>query len=90
MVAILGEGIALTDVFGAVVSSERWLVEGDVADQIEGIEVFADFFGERIKMESFFGEFVDDGLLALGVVPSGEEVFEGGEVLLEGFLGEVL
>ena len=38
---VFREHIALLDVFGALAPGERFSVEGDVADQIEGIEVLA-------------------------------------------------
>lgn len=41
---VFGKNIALLDAIGALATRQRRLVEGDVADQIEGVEVFADFF----------------------------------------------
>jgi len=49
LLAILGKGVSLADVLGAVVSGERWLVERDVANEVEGIEVFVDFVGEGVE-----------------------------------------
>jgi hypothetical protein len=42
--AVLGEHIALAHVGHAIAAGERWLVEGDVADEIEGVQLFVDFF----------------------------------------------
>ena len=87
--AVLGEDIALADVIRALAAGERRLVESDVADEVEGIEILADFFGQRLKREAFVFEFFDDGLLALGGFPALEEIIQAGEALLQGLLGEV-
>ena len=50
--AVLGEDVALADVLGALAAGERRPVEGDVADQVEGVEVLADFLGERIERQA--------------------------------------
>ena len=42
--AVLGEHIALAHVSHAVAAGERWLVEGDVADEVEGVQILANFF----------------------------------------------
>ena len=65
------------------------LVEGDVADQVEGIEVLAHFLGERIERQALGRQFLDDRLLALGRLPALEEIVEAGEALPERLLGEV-
>ena len=64
--AVLGEHVALADVVGPLAAGERRLVEGDVADQVEGVEVLADFLGERFEQQPLARQFVDDRLLALG------------------------
>ena len=87
--AILGEDVALADIVGALAAGERRPVEGDVADQVEGIEILADFLGERVERQPFVGQFLDDGLLALGGVPAAQEIIEAGEALPQGLLGEV-
>ena len=79
MRAVLGEDIALADVVGALAAGERRLVEGDVADQVEGVEVLAHFLGQRVERQALGFQFLDDGLLALGAVPALEEVVEAGE-----------
>jgi hypothetical protein len=63
--AVFGEHVALLDVVGAFAAGERRLVEGDVADQVEGVEVLADLLGNG-SSSSLLGQFLDDGLLALG------------------------
>ena len=87
--AVFREDIALADVVCALAARERRLVECDMADEVEGIEVLADFLGERVEGQPFVFEFLDDGLLALGRFPALEEIIEAGEALLQRLLGEV-
>ena len=65
------------------------LVEGDMADQIEGIEVLAEFLGDGVERQALGFQFLDDRLLALGRLPALEEIVEAGEALLQRLLGEV-
>ncbi len=87
--AVFGEDIALADIVCALAARERRLVESDMADEVEGVEVLADFLGQRVKGQAFVFEFFDDGLLALGGFPALEEIIEAGEALLQRLLGEV-
>ena len=64
-------------------------VEGDVADQVEGVEVLAQLLRKRIERQALGFQFLDDRLLALGRFPALEEVVEAGEALLQRLLGEV-
>ena len=41
LVAVLGEDVALLHLVGALAARERRLVEGDVADEVEGVVVAA-------------------------------------------------
>ena len=86
---ILGEHVALPDVLGPLAPGERRLVEGDVADEVEGVEVLAHFLGERVERQALGFQFLDDRLLALGRLPALEEIVEAGEALLQRLLGEV-
>ena len=65
------------------------LVEGDVADQVEGIEVLAQLLGDRVERQALGLQLLDDRLLALRRLPALEEVVEAGEALLQRLLGEV-
>ena len=49
LVAVLGEDVALPDVARAFAPGERRLVEGDVADEIEGVVVAADLLGQFVE-----------------------------------------
>ena len=87
--AVFREHVALADVLGALAAGQRRLVEGDVADEVEGVEVLAHFLGERIERQALGFQFLDDGLLALGRLPALEEIVEAGEAFLQRLLGEV-
>ena len=45
--AVFGEYITLLHVVGALAPGQRRPVEGDVADQVEGVEVLAHFIQQR-------------------------------------------
>ena len=51
--AVLGEDIALADILHALASGERRPIEGHVADEVEGVEVLADFLGQRFEQQPF-------------------------------------
>ena len=87
--AIFREHVALPDVLGALAPGQRLPVEGDVADEVERIEVLAQFLGDRIERQALGFQFLDDRLLALRRLPALEEVVEAGEALLQRLLGEV-
>jgi len=46
---IFCEDIALAHVVGPLAAGEGRLVKGDVADEIEGIQILADFLGKRVE-----------------------------------------
>ncbi len=87
--AVLREHVTLFDVLGALAAGERLLVEGDMADEVEGIEVLAKFFGDRIERQALGLQFLDDRLLAFRRLPAFQEIIEAGEALLQRLLGEV-
>ena len=86
---VFREHVALLDVLGPLAAGERLLVEGDVADEVEGIEVLAQFLGDGIERQALGLQFLDDRLLALRRLPALEEIVEAGEALLQRLLGEV-
>src|SRR5690606_984950 len=93
LVAVVGEDVAFFHAVGALAAGERRLVVGDVADEVEGVEVGADLRGEFVEEDALGGELLDDGELAVGVVPRGEEGVErgvGAEHGLAGVVGERL
>ena len=45
-----------------------------MTDEVEGVEVFADFLGERVQGQAFCFELFEDSLLALGGIPTGKEL----------------
>ena len=81
--AVFREHVALLDVLGALAAGQRLLVEGDVADQVEGVEVLAQFLGDGIERQALGFQFLDDRLLALRRLPALQEIVEAGEALLQ-------
>ncbi len=76
-VAVLGEVVALAHVVGALTAGERRLIEGDVADEVEGVESCLTYvLGERLEEDALLVELVDDRLLAVGWPPALQEVVE--------------
>ncbi len=65
-------------------SKATWQIE------VEGVEVAADLLGEFVEEDALARELLDDGLLAVGVVPGGQEVVERGVRLAHGLAGVVL
>ena len=63
---VLGEHVTLLDVLGPLAAREGLGVKGDVADQVERIEVLAKFVGDGVEGQPFGLQLLDDGLLALG------------------------
>ena len=76
---VLGEDVAFPHAFGPFLAGEGRGVEGDVAHLL----------GQFIQEDAFGGEFLEDGLFAVGIVPGGEEVIEGGVGFAQGFAGVI-
>ena len=72
--AIFRKYVALLDVLRALAPGQRLFVEGNVADEIKGIEVLAQFLDDWIERQPLGFEFLDDRLLALGRFPPFEEI----------------
>ena len=70
LVAILGEHVPLLDLFGPLAPGQRFGVKGDVADQVEGVEVLAQFSGDDVERQTLGRQFLDDGLFAFGSASS--------------------
>ena len=89
LVAVLAEHVALPDVLGALAAGQRPGVEGDVADQVEGVQVLVHFLHDHVERQALGRKLVDDRLLALLALPAPQEVVEAGEALLQCLAGEV-
>ena len=87
--AVFGEHVPLFDVIGALAPGQRFLIESNVTDEVEGIEVLAQFLGDRVERQALGFQFVDDRLLALRRLPALEEIIEASEALLQRLLGEI-
>jgi hypothetical protein len=68
--AVFREHVALLHVLGALAAGQRTAVEGNVADQIEGVEVLAQFLGNGVERQASGFQFLDDRLLALRRLPA--------------------
>ena len=89
LLSVLREHVAFLDVVGPLAAGQRFGVERDVADEIEGIEVPAQLLDQHGQRQALGRHFLDDRLLAVGGVPSSEEVVEACETFAQGFPGEV-
>lgn len=89
LLAVLGEDIPLADIVRPFPSRQRRLIEGHMADEVEGIEIFPHFIGQWFEQQPFLFQLLDDGLLALGAVPLFEKRCEAGIAFPERLLGVV-
>ena len=87
--SISGEDIALLDVLRPLAARQRLGVEGDVADQVEGVEIGPELLADGVERETLGRQLLDDGLPALAALPALEKVVEAGEALLQRRLGEI-
>ena len=84
LVAIGGEDVALAYLLGPLPARQGWLVEGDVADEIEGVLVAAHLLGQFVEVDALDGQLLQDDQFAVGVVPGVEEGVQGGVGLAQG------
>src|SRR5690348_819102 len=81
---IFGKVVALAHLVGALATRQRRLVEGDVADQVERIELLAEFLlnlvGQRLPQHALPGQLLDDGLLLRSIAPASQERIQRGEL----------
>jgi|GEM_PF-7010371 len=70
LAAEFGEHVAFLDVLGPLAARQWGAIEGHMADEIEGIEVFAKFLGDGIERQALGLQLLDDRLLALGTFPA--------------------
>lgn len=80
LLAIAGEVVVLHDQVGALCAGERRLLEGDVADQVEGGVILADFLDQRLQQHAVFLHFLENGDLALGRSTAAQEFVQGGVI----------
>src|SRR5699024_1351109 len=89
LLAITVEYVALLDVVGAFLAGQRFGVEGDVAGQIEGVQILGQLVDDGVERQALVFQFFEQGLLALGLVPAFEKVVQAGEALFQGAAGVV-
>src|SRR5664280_97080 len=90
LIAVFREDIPLLDVAHAFLTSQWRLIECNVADQVERAQIITCTLGQRLEQYALLEQFVQDDLLAVGLVPLLEEVVEGGELALDSLAGVVL
>src|SRR5690606_39302923 len=78
LLAVAGKVVALPDSLRALATGERRAVEGDVADEVEGVVVPANFLGQRVEEHALLLQLAQDRLLALGRGPALEEIVQRG------------
>jgi hypothetical protein len=69
LLAVRGKIIPLLDIVSAFPPSQRWLIEGDMTDQIEWGEVLSDFFRQFVQHHALFLKFGNDRQLLSGPRP---------------------
>ena len=69
-VAVFGEVVPLAHVFSALAAGERFSIVGNMTDQVERVEVFADLILQRGKDDAVILQFFDDGTLLVGPFPT--------------------
>ena len=89
LAAVLGEDVMLLDRFGTLAPRQRFFVEGDVADQVERVEVFAQFLGDRVERQPFGFELFDDRLFARRPFPVLQEIVEAREAAFQRVFGVI-
>ena len=70
LVPVFAEYIPFLDVLGALAPGQRLGIERHMADQVEGIEVLAQFCGDNVKVQAFGLQLLDNRLFAPELSPS--------------------
>ena len=66
LIAVFSEVVSLPDVLRSLTACQGRLVEGDMADQIERVEVFANLFSKFGEEDTVFFQFSNDGFFLIG------------------------
>ena len=85
LLAVLGEVVLLPDLVGSLLASQRRLIVGDMADRSNGSRSLPTSSASGSKKTPLF-QLLDDRLLAVGLIPAGQELVEGGELRRTVFL----
>jgi hypothetical protein len=89
--AVLGEDVSLLHLLGAFAARERRLVEGDVADQIEGVVVAAHLLGQFLEEHALAASSSRMACFRVGIIPNAlRKASERGVGLADGFARVVL
>jgi len=87
--AVFCEDITLSDILRTIAPGKRRLVEGHIADEIEGIEILANLLCQWIKQQTFVLQLFNNGLFAIRCIPVFEKVIETGKAFFQSVLGIV-
>jgi hypothetical protein len=79
--SVAAEPILFLHPGGPLAAAQGRLVVGDVADQIEGIELQAQLLLQRLQQQALLGQLLDDRRLALLPPPAAQEGIEAGVLL---------
>ncbi len=72
----MGEDVALLHAAGALTAGKRGLVVGHMQQQVEGVEVFANLVGQGIEQHALPFQLLQQGGLAVGLLPGLQELVE--------------
>jgi hypothetical protein len=76
IVTIFGEYIPLLNPVNTFATRQGWLVKGDMADEIEGVQIVSQLVRKLVKKYSTICQLLYDGVLAVGGVPLREECIQ--------------
>ena len=89
LLTIFAKDVAFLHAVGAFLPGERWLVVGNVTNEVEGVVGTPHLFGQLVEKEALNGQFIDQGLLLIGSIPAGEEVAQRGIGFIDHLAGVV-
>ena len=89
LTSVFREHVPLLDVLGPFAASQRLGVEGDVTDDVEGVEILAQLLDDHGKRQALGRQLIDDRLLALRGLPTAQEVVKAREAPAQGLPREV-
>ena len=76
---VSGEHVPVLDALGPLAACQGLGVEGDVTNEVEGVEIPAQLFDDHRQRQPLGSHLVNDCLLALLAVPPIQEVVQAGE-----------
>lgn len=74
--AVFGKVVAFLHIFSAFATGQRWLVKGDMADQVECIKILAHLVSQGYQQYAMLFQFLQKGGLAFGLAPALQKFIE--------------